>query len=131
MNIIDNKRYVDIYFHRRGLIDIKASVVRALSLQDGDVINLWRTDSELYLYVYLRASDIRNPHARFRNSVHHFEGKRGHWRCHNINITNTVNTITNSDESWLFVGTPREIIINGTPTSALPLIISNNQYKKQ
>lgn len=128
--VLKIKRRTDIYFHRRGGIDIMANVAHALNLQEGDVLNLWRTDTELYLYVYLRSADIKNPYARFRNAVRRDKRGKGHWRCHCIDITNHVNCLTNAEESWLYVGSPREISPNGTPTIGLPLIISNNQFNK-
>lgn len=128
--LLTNKRRIDLYFHKRGGIDIMANVAHALSLQEGDVLNLFRTDTEVYLYVSLRAADIHNPLARFRNAVRRDKKGKGHWRCQCIDITNYVNCLTNAEESWLFVGAPREITPHGTPTLGLPLITSNNQFGK-
>lgn len=128
--LVKPARKVDIYFRKRGRIDITSRVVRALSLKDGDVINVLSVGSEYYLYIERRAADMKNGMARYRHAVHHTKRNDNMLRCQSIELTNAVNAITEADESWLFVGTLRDISKYGVNGSGLPLIVNNNQYNK-
>ena len=128
--LVKPQRKVDIYFRKGGRIDITARVVRALSLQDGDVINILQADSEYFLYVERRASDMRNGMARYNNAVHRTRRNDNMLRCQSVALTDAVNALTEADESWLFVGTPRTLSRYGIDGDGIPLIVNNNQFNK-
>lgn len=118
------QRSIDIYFRSNGFIDISVSTAKALDLQVGDVINIVRSEHEVYLYVAHRAVKFfRYPHKVYRPNK-----TRGSFRCFNRDITAAINFLTASPESWLFVGEPLQVDGLGT---CLPLITSNNQYPKR
>ena len=129
-------RRVDIYFRRNGRVDIMASVVKALGIVDGDVVNVLSSSSgEYYFYVAHRAVD-RSSNSRYRNAVHCVTSsrrkgvQRNNMRFNNIELTRRINSVTGSAESWLFVGQPRDLSSFGVSAIGLPLIYSNNQFKE-
>lgn len=128
--LVKPQRKVDIYFRKGGRIDITSRVVKALSIQDGDVINVLSADNEYFLYVERRAADIRNGMARYRHAARRTKSNDNMLRCQSIALTDAVNAITEADESWLFVGTPRSLSKYGVNTDGVPLIVHNNQYNK-
>ena len=124
------QRKVDVYFRKSGRIDITSRVVKALNIQDGDVINVLSADGEYFLYVERRAADIRNGMARYRHAVRRTKSNDNMLRCQSIALTDAVNAITEAEESWLFVGTPRSLANFGVNADGVPLIVHNNQYNK-
>lgn len=54
-SILGNTRKTDITFHANGRIDISARVVKALSIQEGDVLDIMADEGEYYLYVRFHA----------------------------------------------------------------------------
>lgn len=128
--LVKPQRKVDVYFRKSGRIDITSRVAKALNIQDGDVINVLSADSEYFLYVERRAADIRNGMARYRHAVRRTKSNDNMLRCQSIALTDAVNAITEAEESWLFVGTPRSLTNFGVNTDGVPLIVHNNQYNK-
>lgn len=57
-SILGNTRKTDITFHAGGRIDISARVVKTLSLQKGDVIDVMDAGGEFYLYVKIHAPTV-------------------------------------------------------------------------
>lgn len=55
-------RRPDIRFCSDGRIDISSRIVRALGIQEGDVIDILHDKEEYYLYVRLKASEVVGRH---------------------------------------------------------------------
>jgi hypothetical protein len=62
-SILGNSRKPDISFFRDGHIDITARVAKSLSLSEGDIIDILRSDREFYIYVKTRNQDVVGQHA--------------------------------------------------------------------
>lgn len=77
-SILENTRCADISFFSSGKIDITSRVVKALSMQSGDVIDIMCAGKEFYLYVSQHSSEILGRHtARCYPTKHgsnHFRG---------------------------------------------------------
>ena len=54
-SILGNTRKTDLTFHANGRIDISAHVSKALSIRQGDVIDMLQGEEEIYLYVKYHA----------------------------------------------------------------------------
>lgn len=57
-SILGNTRKTDITFHADGRIDISAHVSKALSIRQGDVIDVLVGNEEVYLYVKHHAPTV-------------------------------------------------------------------------
>lgn len=128
--LVKPSRKVDIYFRKSGRIDITSRVVHAISIKEGDVINILQAESEYYLYIERHASDMRNSMARYNNAVHRTKRNDNMLRCQSKALTDAVNAITEAEESWLFVGPPRSLNNYGVDSFGVPIIVNNNQFNK-
>lgn len=52
----------DLVFYRSGRIDIMARVVKAIGINEGDVIDIYREDEEYYLYIRARSDRVTGRH---------------------------------------------------------------------
>lgn len=125
--LILNQRRCDIYFRENGRVDINATIVKSIGLQDGDAINLTMIENELYLYVSFR----HNPNARFSNAVHPSKERSHHFRCQSKTMTDYVNNLTGTRESWFYTGKPKDLSSYGINAMGVPIIYKNNIYGKQ
>ena len=123
------RRRIDIYFRRNGKIEITSRVAWALSMNVGDVLNVIQSGTEYYLYVSRRAEDIRCTMARYPHAVKQRHRGCNTFYCNAVDITRFINGITGSIESHLYVGSAKEMIVEGSPRTVLPLIVANNQFK--
>lgn len=77
-SLLGNTRKPDVSFFKDGRIDITSRVARALDLADGDVIDVVRCGSEMYLYVRWRGQDVAGKHTaqchltKTRRTCHNF-----------------------------------------------------------
>ena len=124
--LILNQRRCDIYFRSTGRVDINATIVKAIGLQDGDVINLTMVNGELYLYA--TGKNPFNPNMRFRNAVHPSKKRSRHFRCQSKILTDYVNNMSGTRESWFFVGKAKDLSVYGINSIGVPIIYKNNQY---
>lgn len=61
-SLLGNTRRPDVSFYKDGRIDITSRVARSLNLCDGDVVDIAKSDRELYLYVKWRKADVVGKH---------------------------------------------------------------------
>ena len=68
-SILGNSRKPDIVVRNDGTIEIMANVSSELGIEHGDIIDIWKSGCEYYLYVKLKASDAVGLHvARCRKT---------------------------------------------------------------
>lgn len=116
-SILGNTRKTDITFHANGRIDISAHVSKALSIRQGDVIDILKGDEEIYLYVRYHTPTVgRHEAACF--STH--TGSR-HFRAWSQKLCRFIIRAGGSsfDKVKLCVGSPVELPNIGV---ALPII---------
>ena len=61
-SILGNTRRADISFYPNGKIDISSRIVKTLSMEKGDVIDIMVDGREYYLYVSIHASVVFGRH---------------------------------------------------------------------
>ena len=118
---LENTRRPDITFHGSGRIDITARVAKALSLHQGDVIDIAHDDGEYYLYVKHRNAVGRHE----AQCAPTYKGRTcNNLRAHSRRLCQAVLKVNgNYTTARLPVGEPLQQQGLGT---ALPIIIKRN-----
>lgn len=124
-SLIGNTRKPDLTFFRNGQINITARIAKCLSLSEGDIVDILKSDRELYFYVKSRNGDIVGQHSGRCRSTRPKKGYRN-FRVNCKRLTDAIFRECNGrDVVQLAAGDLIEIDHIG---KALPLITRINLY---
>lgn len=124
-SLLGNTRKPDVSFFKNGRIDITSRVARALDLADGDVVDVVRCGSEMYLYVRWRSEDIAGKHTAQCHLTK--SGKDCHnFRAFSVKLCRAILRCC-ADVSVVRLAAGDKVVIEGIGT-AIPLITRINLH---
>ena len=126
-SLLGNTRRTDVSFFKNGRIDITSHVAKLLELSEGDVIDVIKSDRELYIYVKWRNADIVGRHTarcyKTKSNV-----ACANFRAFSVKLCASILDICGTDNVVrLPVG--EQVNIEGIGI-AVPLVTRINLYKK-
>lgn len=93
LSLLGHNRRADIAFATNGCIDISAKVAKALSLHNGDTIDVLCNGYDYYLYVRNHAPEIGRYEAQCRQS-----NRRGHhFRAYSARLCAIMRRVCHAD----------------------------------